>query len=56
MMLEGGADLEAIREAYSQLEAATFEIAEAMYSGESDGEGTASYIPMAGLELVLGHK
>jgi molecular chaperone DnaK len=39
-MLQSGADLGSIREAYSHLENSTFEIAEAMYGGESD-EGTA---------------
>jgi molecular chaperone DnaK len=34
--LEGGADLQTIRDAYTRLEAATFEIAEAMYGGEGD--------------------
>ncbi len=33
-LLDGGADLEALREAYGQLENATFEIAEAMYGAE----------------------
>ncbi len=41
VMLESGADLSAIRDCYSSLENATFEIAEAMYGGESD-EGAAS--------------
>jgi molecular chaperone DnaK len=40
-MLQSGADLESIREAYSHLENSTFEIAEAMYGGESD-EGAAT--------------
>lgn len=35
--LNGGSDLTALREAYSALENATFEIAEAMY-GDSEGE------------------
>ena len=37
-MLDGGSDLDAIRDAYTQLENATFEIAEAMYGTEGDGE------------------
>ena len=41
VMLESGADVAAIRECYSSLENATFEIAEAMYGGQSD-EGAAS--------------
>jgi len=41
VMLESGADLESIRASYAALENATFEIAEAMYGGESD-EGAAS--------------
>ena len=40
-MLESGADVASIRECYSSLENATFEIAEAMYGGQSD-EGAAS--------------
>lgn len=40
-MLDTGADVAAIRECYSSLENATFEIAEAMYGGESD-EGATS--------------
>jgi molecular chaperone DnaK len=32
-MLEGGGDVAAIRDAYARLEAATYEIAEAMYGG-----------------------
>ena len=40
-MLQSGADVESIREAYSHLENSTFEIAEAMYGGESD-EGAAT--------------
>ena len=35
-LLEGGGDLDSLREAYSQLENATFEIAEAMYGGEGE--------------------
>ncbi len=38
-VLEGGSDLDAIREAYARLENATFEIAEAMYGGGDDGAG-----------------
>jgi molecular chaperone DnaK len=34
--VDGGADLEALREMYTVLENATFEIAEAMYGGESE--------------------
>jgi molecular chaperone DnaK len=34
-VLEAGSDLSAIRDAYSRLEAATFEIAEAMYGGDA---------------------
>jgi molecular chaperone DnaK len=41
VMLESGADVASIRECYSSLENATFEIAEAMYGGQSD-EGAAS--------------
>jgi hypothetical protein len=40
-MLESGADIAAIRDCYSSLENATFEIAEAMYGGDTN-EGTAS--------------
>ena len=40
-MLETGANLDAVREAYSRLENATFEIAEAMYA-TPDAEGSAS--------------
>ena len=40
-MLETGANLDAVREAYSRLENATFEIAEAMYA-TPDAEGGAS--------------
>jgi molecular chaperone DnaK len=36
-LLESGADLEVLREAYGQLENATFEIAEAMYGDGADG-------------------
>jgi len=39
-MLETGANLDAVREAYSRLENATFEIAEAMYA--TPGEGSSS--------------
>jgi molecular chaperone DnaK len=35
-LLDGGGDLDSLRQAYSQLENATFEIAEAMYGGEVD--------------------
>jgi molecular chaperone DnaK len=35
-LLKSGAPLDALREAYSSLEAATFELAEAMYGGSSD--------------------
>lgn len=41
VMLESGADLDSIRACYSSLENATFEIAEAMYGGDTD-EGAAS--------------
>jgi len=41
VMLESGADLASIRDCYSSLENATFEIAEAMYGGEND-QGAAS--------------
>lgn len=41
VMLESGADLASIRDCYSGLENATFEIAEAMYGGEND-QGAAS--------------
>jgi molecular chaperone DnaK len=37
--VESGADLQAIRDAYNRLEAATFQIAEAMYSTGDDGAG-----------------
>jgi hypothetical protein len=40
-MLESGADLASIRDCYASLENSTFEIAEAMYGGETD-EGAAS--------------
>ena len=35
--LESGADMESMRQAYAQLEAATFAIAEAMYGGDNAG-------------------
>jgi molecular chaperone DnaK len=35
-LMEGGGDLESLRQAYARLENATFEIAEAMYGGEGD--------------------
>jgi len=38
-MLETGANLDAVRDAYSRLENATFEIAEAMYATPGDGAG-----------------
>ena len=37
--LGGGADLDTIRDAYTRLENATFEIAEAMYGGEEENPG-----------------
>jgi hypothetical protein len=37
--LDSGTDLQAIKDAYTQLETATFQIAEAMYSG-SDTSGS----------------
>jgi molecular chaperone DnaK len=40
--LESGADPQKIREAYSQLEAATFQIAEAMYGPVDDTAGSGS--------------
>jgi molecular chaperone DnaK len=39
-MLETGANLDAIRESYSRLENATFEIAEAMYATPEEGAGS----------------
>jgi molecular chaperone DnaK len=39
--LESGADLQAIRDAYSRLESATFQIAEAMY-GSADETGSGA--------------
>ncbi len=38
-LLDGGASLDAIRDAYSRLENSTFAIAEQMYGGGGDGEG-----------------
>ena len=38
-MLETGANLDAVRDAYSRLENATFEIAEAMYATPEEGSG-----------------
>ena len=40
-MLETGANLDAVRDAYSRLENATFEIAEAMYATPEDGGGAS---------------
>jgi molecular chaperone DnaK len=40
--LESGADMQAIRDAYAQLEAATFQIAEAMYGTTDQATGSGS--------------
>ncbi|MFO0760899.1 MAG: molecular chaperone DnaK [Byssovorax sp.] len=38
-MLEGGGDLDALRDAYTRLEGAAYRIAESMYGGEGDAAG-----------------
>jgi molecular chaperone DnaK len=40
--LDSGADLQTIRDAYARLEAATFQIAEAMYGGSDEAAGSGS--------------
>jgi hypothetical protein len=40
--LESGADLQTIRDAYARLEAATFQIAEAMYGTGDETAGSGS--------------
>jgi molecular chaperone DnaK len=41
-MLASGADLESLREAHAQLENAAYEIAEAMYGGDTEGEALST--------------